>query len=101
VPGQPKTPLLYKDKKTAKWSQLTAFAIKARTQCWLVLSLPGVQVRGDCTTTDTHIDMVKAEVKMSFREASLLCEWLMRHFFHNKTVRMFFTRAAMALSGWQ
>jgi len=35
-----------KDKKSAKLSQLTAFVMKARTQCWLVLRLPGGLVRG-------------------------------------------------------
>lgn len=36
-----------------------------------------------------------------FQGTSSLCVCLMRHFFQNLTSRMFFTRAAVALSGQQ
>lgn len=37
----------------------------------------------------------------AFQGTSFLCKYLRRHFFQNITTRMFFTRAAMVLSGEQ
>jgi len=46
VPGHPGSLLLYKDKKSAKSSQITALAVQARTQCQLVLRSPGGLIWG-------------------------------------------------------
>ena len=80
APNQLNSPLLYKDKESAKSSQFTAhqlaiLAVQARIQCWLVLGLPGV--REGCTST------VDARVLLSTLYKNGHCVSLlpvMRHF---------------------